>query len=93
MLISLPYFIVRGTGLQFVGRNFSIAMNEQIVSPIGFNITFPGLLSLAIGMGLSIPIRQTDIEAILQLREAEMKRSVYNSLNARIKIYVYISFV
>jgi hypothetical protein len=37
------------TGLHFIGRNFSVAMDEQVTAPIGFNITFPGLLSLAIG--------------------------------------------
>uniref|UniRef100_A0A0E0G8K9 Uncharacterized protein n=1 Tax=Oryza nivara TaxID=4536 RepID=A0A0E0G8K9_ORYNI len=39
-------------GLNFIGRNFSVAMDEQTVAPVGFNITFSGLLSLATGTGL-----------------------------------------
>ena len=51
-------------------------MDEQVTAPIGFNIIFPGLLSLAIDMGLEIPIRQTDVCGILHLREMELKRFV-----------------
>jgi hypothetical protein len=64
------------TGLHFTGRNFSVAMDEQVTAPIGFNITFPGLLSLAIDMGLEFPIRQTDVCGILHLWEMELKRFV-----------------
>lgn len=56
-------------------------MNEQVTSPIGFNITFPGLLSLAIDMGLEFHIRQTDVCGILHLREMELKRFVNNDLS------------
>jgi ent-kaurene synthase len=51
-------------------------MDEQIVSPLGFNITFGGMLTLAKGMGLTFPNRQTDINWILELREMELKRFV-----------------
>jgi ent-kaurene synthase len=51
-------------------------MDEQIASPLGFNITFSGMLSLATGMGLTFPCRQTDINWILELREVELKRFV-----------------
>nr|AGT16970.1 Terpenoid cyclases Protein prenyltransferases family protein [Saccharum hybrid cultivar R570] len=58
-------------GLHFIGRNFSVAMDEQVTAPIDFNITFPGLLSLAIDMGLKFPIRQTDVHGILHRREMD----------------------
>jgi hypothetical protein len=73
-----PFFFpfVFRLGLHFIGRNFSVAMDEHVTAPIGFNITFPGLLSLAIDMGLEFPIRQTDVRGILHLREMELKRFV-----------------
>jgi ent-kaurene synthase len=46
-------------------------MDEQVTAPIDFNITFPGLLSLAIDMGLKFPIRQTDVHGILRRREMD----------------------
>jgi hypothetical protein len=49
-------------------------MDEQTTAPIGFNITFATMLSLAIDMGLEFPIRQTDVHGILHLRKMELKR-------------------
>ena len=49
-------------------------MDEQTTAPIGFNITFATMLSLAIDMGLEFPLRQTDVHGILHLREMELKR-------------------
>lgn len=62
------------TGLNFVGRNFSIAMDGQNVAPVGYTITFSGMLSLATSMGLKIPVMQTDIDGIFYLREVELER-------------------
>ena len=76
ILTGLLSFFTRGIGLHFIGRNFSAAMDDQTVAPIGFSITFPGLLSLATGMGLEFPIGQTDIDSVLHLREVELKRFV-----------------
>ncbi|KAK1653817.1 hypothetical protein QYE76_071622 [Lolium multiflorum] len=60
-------------GLNFIGRNISIIMDDKIDAPIGFNVIFPGMLSLAIGMGLQIPFGQTDVDVILHLREIELE--------------------
>ena len=51
-------------------------MDEQNTAPISFNITFAGMLSLAIDMGLEFPIRQTDVHRMLHTREMELKRFV-----------------
>ncbi|XP_037481003.1 9-beta-pimara-7,15-diene synthase, chloroplastic-like [Triticum dicoccoides] len=61
-------------GLEFIGRNVSTVKNEQIVSPVGFNLIFPGMLNHAITMGLEFPVRETDISGILHLREMELTR-------------------
>ncbi|AQK41341.1 Ent-kaur-16-ene synthase chloroplastic [Zea mays] len=61
-------------GIQFIARNFQTVTDEQIVVPIGFDFTFSGMFTLAINMGLQFPVRQTDIDGILRLRENELKR-------------------
>ena len=63
-------------GLEFIGRNISTVMDKQIVSPIGFNLIFPGMFNHAIRMGLEFPVRETDISGILHLREMELRRCV-----------------
>ncbi|XP_062185338.1 ent-kaur-16-ene synthase, chloroplastic-like [Phragmites australis] len=78
-------------GLDFIGRNFSVAMNEQIAAPIGFNITFAAMLSLAIDTGLEFPIRQTDVNEILHLREMELKRQAVDSSYGRKAYMAYIT--
>lgn len=77
-------------GLHFIGRNFSVAMDEQFTSPIGFNFTFPGLLSLGIDMGLEFPVRQTDVCGILHRREMELKRLAVDSSFGR---KAYMAFI
>uniref|UniRef100_A0A453AAI3 Uncharacterized protein n=1 Tax=Aegilops tauschii subsp. strangulata TaxID=200361 RepID=A0A453AAI3_AEGTS len=47
-----------------------------IVSPIGFNLIFPGMFNHAIRMGLECPVRETDISGILHLCEMELRRCV-----------------
>lgn len=73
-------------------------MDEQIAAPVGFNITFTGMLSLAIDMGLEFPIRQTDVSGILRFREMELKRFVNDlclhgnwCLNFWVKLFCKVS--
>uniref|UniRef100_A0ACD5VAM2 Uncharacterized protein n=1 Tax=Avena sativa TaxID=4498 RepID=A0ACD5VAM2_AVESA len=61
-------------GLRYMGRNLHSVMDMRISAPTGFNLTFPSLLSLAIGMGLEFPIREADVDDILRLREIELNR-------------------
>nr|BAK01991.1 predicted protein [Hordeum vulgare subsp. vulgare] len=67
-----PEEIMRG--LQFIGRNFSIIMDEQTTAPIGYNLTFSSLLILAIEMGLELPVSHADINVIVRHREMEIER-------------------
>jgi hypothetical protein len=60
-----PVTFLFWTGLQFIGRNFSVDVYEQVNSPIGFNITFTGLLSLATDICLEFHIIQTNFCGIL----------------------------
>lgn len=76
------------TGLRFIGKYFSVVMDEQTAAPIGFNVIFPGMLNLATGMGLEFPIRQTHVHVILHLREMELKR--FGIVNSGMKIVLYL---
>ena len=64
-------------GLNFIGKNFWVAMDEQTIAPVGFNITFSGLLNLATGTGLELPVMQTDIDGIIHIRKIELERLVH----------------
>lgn len=62
------------TGLNFIGRNFSVAMDVKTIAPVGFIITFSGLISLAAGIGLRLPVMQIYIDEIFHLRKIELER-------------------
>uniref|UniRef100_A0A0D9WQV2 Terpene synthase N-terminal domain-containing protein n=1 Tax=Leersia perrieri TaxID=77586 RepID=A0A0D9WQV2_9ORYZ len=78
-------------GLSFIGKNFSVAMDDKLVAPVGFNITFSGLLSLATQMGLEIPVTQTDIDGIFHLRKIELERDAGGTVSARKAFMAYVS--
>nr|CBX87013.1 KS protein [Triticum aestivum] len=83
-------------GLHFIGRHFSLVMDEEIAAPTGFNMIFPGMLSLAVGAGLQFPVRQTDIDWILQQWEMELRRPVDGKTLAGEKSYgreAYMAYV
>ncbi|EEC77978.1 hypothetical protein OsI_17354 [Oryza sativa Indica Group] len=91
LLSTLACVLALRRGLLFIGRNFSIAMDEQLAAPIGFNITFPGMLSSVIEMGLEVPIGQTDVERVLHLQETELKREYEENYRGRNTYMAYVS--
>ncbi|XP_044318500.1 ent-kaur-16-ene synthase, chloroplastic-like [Triticum aestivum] len=78
-------------GINFIGKNVSVVMDEQIAAPIGFNIIFPGMLSLAMGMGLQFPVRQTNVDGILHLRELELERLAADKSLGREAYIAYVA--
>ncbi|OAY80111.1 Ent-kaur-16-ene synthase, chloroplastic [Ananas comosus] len=78
-------------GLRYIGSNLSCVMDENYQSPVGFNIIFPGMLKLAIDLGLDIPIRQRAIQDILCLRDLELKRDSANISEGRKAYMAYVS--
>ncbi|XP_010240404.2 ent-kaur-16-ene synthase, chloroplastic isoform X2 [Brachypodium distachyon] len=84
-----PEHIIRG--LRFIGRNFSLAMDEQTPAPVGFNTTFAGMLSLAIEMDLEFPVRQTDVDGILHLRDMELERLYEDKSYGREAYMAYVA--
>jgi len=63
-----------GKGLSFVGHNASLVTDDRSDTPAGFNVIFPGMLAHAMGMGLEIPLAPAYVDAILRLRDTELKR-------------------
>lgn len=49
-------------------------MDEQLQSPIGFDIIFPGMLEYAINIGIDIPVDQSVIYNLLSKRDAAVQR-------------------
>uniref|UniRef100_A0A0D3F6N5 Terpene synthase N-terminal domain-containing protein n=1 Tax=Oryza barthii TaxID=65489 RepID=A0A0D3F6N5_9ORYZ len=78
-------------GLNFIGKNFWVAMDEQTIAPVGFNITFSGLLNLATGTGLEFPVMQTDIDGIFHMRKIELERDAYGIASSRRAFMAYVS--
>uniref|UniRef100_A0A0E0BSX6 Terpene synthase N-terminal domain-containing protein n=1 Tax=Oryza glumipatula TaxID=40148 RepID=A0A0E0BSX6_9ORYZ len=78
-------------GLNFVGRNFSVATDVQNIAHVGFNITFSGLITLASGMGLQLPVWQTDIDEIFHLRKIELERDAGGTISARKAFMAYVA--
>ncbi|KAM0863699.1 hypothetical protein ACQ4PT_044421 [Festuca glaucescens] len=78
-------------GLHFIGSNFTLAMDEQTASPIGFNITFAAMVSLAIEMGLEFPVRQAHVDGILHFRDMELERLVRDKSYGREAYMAYVA--
>ncbi|KAL5207240.1 hypothetical protein ABZP36_031675 [Zizania latifolia] len=66
-------------------------MDDQSAAPVGFSITFSGMLSLATGMGLELPVMQTDIDGILHLRRIEQERDGSGTASARKAFMAFVS--
>ncbi|CAA6674648.1 unnamed protein product [Spirodela intermedia] len=61
-------------GINFIMSNWSAISDEKQHSPIGFNIIFPGMITLARKMDL-YPLSQWELEKMFHLRELELKRA------------------
>ncbi|VAH51042.1 unnamed protein product [Triticum turgidum subsp. durum] len=72
-------------------RHFSLVMDEEIAAPTGFNMIFPGMLSLAIGVGLQFPVRQTDIDGMLHQWKMELKRQAGEKSYGREAYMAYVA--
>nr|AAQ72563.1 ent-kaurene synthase like-4 [Oryza sativa Japonica Group] len=78
-------------GLHFIAKNFSIVIDDQIAAPIGFNLTFPAMVNLAIKMGLEFPASEISIDQILHLRDMELKRLAGDESLGKEAYFAYIA--
>ncbi|KAL6646140.1 hypothetical protein ACP70R_017748 [Stipagrostis hirtigluma subsp. patula] len=77
-------------GLRFMERNSSCITDECDVQ-VGFSIIFPGMLELGAGMGLELPLSQADVDAMLRLRDMELKRCVDSLASGSKSFMAYVA--
>nr|XP_051218985.1 ent-kaur-16-ene synthase, chloroplastic-like [Lolium perenne] len=66
-------------------------MDEQIDAPVGFNVTFTGMITLANSMGLEFPVKQTYVDDILHIRQMELKRFAEDTSYGREEYMAYVA--
>ncbi|CAL5405014.1 unnamed protein product [Camellia sinensis] len=76
-------------GLRFIELNITSATDENQHSPIGFDIIFPGMLEFAKDLNLNLPFEPKDLDAMLHMRELELRRGGYSE--GRKSYLAYIS--
>ncbi|KAG8635866.1 terpene synthase 6, chloroplastic [Manihot esculenta] len=60
-------------GLDFIASNIWAATDQHQLSPLGFDIIFPGMIEHARDVGLNLPINDSSIEGMLSKRDLEIK--------------------
>ncbi|XP_078166434.1 ent-kaur-16-ene synthase, chloroplastic-like isoform X2 [Carex rostrata] len=78
-------------GVRFLVSNIGSIFDEQLTSPIGFNIIFPGMLKLATEFGLKLPLGDTAVGEILSLQKLELQRNSINNSRGRKEYMAYIA--
>nr|QZX44705.1 ent-kaurene synthase 1 [Cistus creticus subsp. creticus] len=69
-------------GLQFIDSNFASVKDETQYSPIGFDIIFSGMIEYAKDLRLNLPLGSTEIDAMLQKRDGELRREISDGKKA-----------
>ncbi|KAI3940199.1 hypothetical protein MKW92_029767, partial [Papaver armeniacum] len=62
-------------GLQYIGSKFSFVNDKNQHAPIGFDIIFPSMIERAQNLGLNLPLSTSAVDALLQKRDLEFRRS------------------
>uniref|UniRef100_A0A2N9J246 ent-kaurene synthase n=1 Tax=Fagus sylvatica TaxID=28930 RepID=A0A2N9J246_FAGSY len=78
-------------GLFFIESNIAAATDEKQVSPIGFDIIFPAMIEYAKNLDLHIPMGATNIDALFQKRELELRRGYGSNLEGKRTYLAYVS--
>lgn len=61
-------------GLHFLKSNFNSVTDKNQSSPIGFDITFPGMLEYANDLGLKLPVEQTILDTMIKNKTEDIRR-------------------
>ncbi|CAI0374038.1 unnamed protein product [Linum tenue] len=62
-------------GLQFLDCNSASLTDQKQHMPIGFDIIFTGMIDYAKDLGLNLPFKSTDVDAMLTKRNVELTSS------------------
>ncbi|KAH9646269.1 Ent-kaur-16-ene synthase [Citrus sinensis] len=66
-------------GIQFIMSNFASVTDEKQQTPVGFDIIFPGMIECAQDLNLNLPLRSSDINAMLERRHLELNSQAIES--------------
>ncbi|KAL8160364.1 hypothetical protein V2J09_001901 [Rumex salicifolius] len=79
-------------GLDFIHLNFASAMDDHsLYSPIGFDIIFPSMIDSAIEMAINLHIDKKDLDALISMREMDLKRIRTKNLDLQNLYLAYVS--
>lgn len=78
-------------GLEFIESNFTSINDDKQHHPIGFHILFPSLIEYAQTLGISLPIRSTSLEAMIQRRDNELQRGFQSNSEGWREYLAYLS--
>ncbi|XP_047309417.1 terpene synthase 6, chloroplastic-like [Impatiens glandulifera] len=76
-------------GLKFIESNITSAIDENLSSPIGFEIIFPNMIRSGEELGLNIPIAPKFLDTMISKRELELKRYCFSKSIILFLIYYY----
>ncbi|CAI0379000.1 unnamed protein product [Linum tenue] len=62
-------------GIRFLDFNSASLKDQKQHVPIGFDIIFPGMIDYAKDLGLNLPFKSTDVDAMLAKRNVELTSS------------------
>ncbi|KMT01610.1 hypothetical protein BVRB_9g216050 [Beta vulgaris subsp. vulgaris] len=78
-------------GLDFIMSNFASAIDEEQHSPIGFNVIFASMIEKALKLDVNFHLAPSDIDAVIQKKDLELKRIHGKNSKARNFYLAYIS--
>ncbi|KAK6934736.1 Terpene synthase, N-terminal domain [Dillenia turbinata] len=78
-------------GIHFIESNFALANDKKQQSPLGFDIIFPGMVEYARNLNLTLPLRNNDVEAMLQKRDLELKRCLESGAEGSKAYLAYVA--
>ncbi|XP_010260723.1 PREDICTED: ent-kaur-16-ene synthase, chloroplastic isoform X2 [Nelumbo nucifera] len=78
-------------GIHFIVSNFPSSTDEKQHAPIGFDITFPGMIEYAREMGLVLPLSSTIADALFRKRNLEFRRTSESNSEGKKAYLAYIA--
>lgn len=63
-------------GLHFIESNLASANDEELHSPVGFNIMFPAMIESAMKLDMNLPLGAPTLDSLFHKRERELKRYI-----------------
>ncbi|CAI0437435.1 unnamed protein product [Linum tenue] len=78
-------------GLQFLDCNSASLTDQKQHMPIGFDIIFTGMIDYAKDLGLNLPFKSTDVDAMLTKRNVELTSGFGRNAKGRRAYLAYVS--